>query len=236
MPTFTADIFWNGGNTISVFFFYLFRLSPFLDAPWKRWSCARNCTMQQIFQNKMVSILIIGYLAARCTPGCEVPTDSSGPQRSSCSWSSCCTRMTGCPWGKRQTPLWPPGGKNEMLLHHKFYEEEAFNRFMRFSSKDWNVCGLNEKDSCVQNEIIIYFPDYAAIWVEGHVITSMRLPNNLRQTGRPLLIREHKETHELSHMCHIDVNEQWFNHRPTIRTFFISPLSNHYSNMTWPNL
>lgn len=90
----------------------------------------------RFFQNKMVSILIIGYLAARCTPGCEVPTDSSGPQRSSCSWSSCCTRMTGCPWGKRQTPLWPPGGKNEMLLHHKFYEEEAFSRFMRFSSKD----------------------------------------------------------------------------------------------------
>lgn len=136
MPTFTADIFWNGGNTILVCFFYLFRLSPFLDAPWKRGSCARNRTMQQIIQNKMVSILIIGYLAARCTPGCEVPTDSSGPQRSSCSWSSCCTRMTGCPWGKRQTPLWPPGGKNEMLLHHKFYEEEAFSRFMRFSSKD----------------------------------------------------------------------------------------------------
>lgn len=30
MPTFTADIFWNGGNTISVvLFFYLFTLSPF---------------------------------------------------------------------------------------------------------------------------------------------------------------------------------------------------------------
>lgn len=57
MPTFTADIFWNGGNTISVCFFYLFRLSPFLDAPWKRGSCARNRTMQQIFQNKIVSIL-----------------------------------------------------------------------------------------------------------------------------------------------------------------------------------
>lgn len=47
---------WREHN-LSLFFFYLFRLSPFLDAPWKRGSCARNRTMQQIFQNKVVSIL-----------------------------------------------------------------------------------------------------------------------------------------------------------------------------------
>ena len=91
-----------------------------LCAPWKKRSCARKPTMQQIFQNKMVSFLTVGYLAVRCTPGCEVPTDSSGPRRSSCSWSSCCTRMTGCPWGKLQTPLWPPGkGKQTITVQLK---------------------------------------------------------------------------------------------------------------------
>lgn len=44
------------------------------------------------------------HLAGRCTPGCEAPTGSSGPQRSSCSWSSCCTRRTGCLWGRPRTP------------------------------------------------------------------------------------------------------------------------------------
>lgn len=49
------------------------------------------------------------HLGGRCTPGCEVPTGSSGPRRSSCSWFSCCTRTTGCPWGKSHTPPRPPG-------------------------------------------------------------------------------------------------------------------------------
>lgn len=53
------------------------------------------------------------YLAVRYTPGCEVPTDSSGPQRSSCSWFSCCTHMRGCPWDTLHTPLWPPGKREQ---------------------------------------------------------------------------------------------------------------------------
>ncbi|KAF3845135.1 hypothetical protein F7725_008298, partial [Dissostichus mawsoni] len=38
----------------------------------------------------------------RCTPGCGAPTDSSGPQRSSYSWFSCCTPMTGAVAPQRQ--------------------------------------------------------------------------------------------------------------------------------------
>lgn len=49
------------------------------------------------------------YPVGRCTPGCGAPTGSSGPQRSSCSWFSCCTRTTGCPWGTARTPPRPPG-------------------------------------------------------------------------------------------------------------------------------
>lgn len=48
------------------------------------------------------------YPVRRCTPGCEAPTGSSGPQRSSCSWFSCCTRRTGCPSGKPHTRPRPP--------------------------------------------------------------------------------------------------------------------------------
>lgn len=48
------------------------------------------------------------YPVRRCTPGCEAPTGSSGPRRSSCSWFSCCTRTTGCPSGRPRTPPRPP--------------------------------------------------------------------------------------------------------------------------------